>query len=205
MEVPYRASPIKVNLGGTGGDGGHGGDIEVVNQKKGIIESRGKNGIGVFAMSLGGGGGDVGTTQDLVTLGSKVGVGGNGGDITILNRGTIRTTGEGGVGILARSLGGGGGRVASSINGGKLHLGSTSSEEAKGGEVTVINTGNIYSFGHDSTPLQLDGIGGGVEMHGKTMDAWSWEAKTVLVINGQREVSLITKGSFIQRRIFHRH
>ena len=103
-------SPIKVNLGGTGGDGGHGGDIEVVNQKKGIIESRGKNGIGVFAMSLGGGGGDVGTTQDLVTLGSKVGVGGNGGDIAILNRGTIRTTGEGGVGILARSLGGGGGR-----------------------------------------------------------------------------------------------
>ena len=42
-------------------------------------------------------------------------------------------------------------------------------------------------------------------MHGRTMDVWSWEAKTVLVINDQREVSLITKVSFIQRKIFHRH
>ena len=151
-------SPIKVNLGGTGGDGGHGGDIEVVNRKKGIIESRGKNGIGVFAMSLGGGGGDVGTTQDLVTLGSKVGVGGNGGDIAILNRGMIRTTGKGC--RNNKKSWWWWWTMTPSINSGKLHLGSTSSEEAKGGEVTVINTGNIYSFGHDSTPLQLDGIGG---------------------------------------------
>ena len=86
-------SPIKVNLGGTGGDGGHGGDIEVVNRKKGIIESRGKNGIGVFAMSLGGGGGDVGTTQDLVMLGSKVALVGT-VVASILNRGTIKTLGR---------------------------------------------------------------------------------------------------------------
>ncbi|WP_156487014.1 autotransporter outer membrane beta-barrel domain-containing protein [Prochlorococcus sp. MIT 1303] len=154
-------SPVSISLGARGGDGGDGGAIAITNSKDASITTAGENGVGILALSLGGGGGDVAVTQDDVTLGSSGGTGGSGGNILVVNKGGITTRADGGVGIYAKSIGGGGGRVTDSINSGDLRLGSMGVAGSDGGEVEVLNLGSITSIGPNSVPIQLSNLGGG--------------------------------------------
>ena len=73
-----------------------------------------------LAQSVGGGGGirrvssDLGSLANLA-LGGSGGAGGNGGDVNVNVTGTIETYGDGAYGVLAQSVGGGGG-IAGNVN-----------------------------------------------------------------------------------------
>ncbi|MGP6433912.1 hypothetical protein ACTZGS_28670, partial [Pseudomonas paraglycinae] len=111
------ALTVTETIGGVGGIGNRGGLVTVTNQ--GAITTGGSNAYGIEAQSVGGGGGNGGTVSGSaqgklavsLTLGGKGGVGGSGGDVAVTNAatGAIATWGDGSHGILAQSIGGGGG------------------------------------------------------------------------------------------------
>lgn len=117
--VAYASGTNKTNLsgtlGGTGGLGNVGGNVNLTNQ--GGIQTWGSSSYGLYAESVGGGGGiGVGAlssgNKNLVlnfTMGGSGGTGANGGAITVTNTGTIDTHGDEAHGIVAQSVGGGGG------------------------------------------------------------------------------------------------
>ncbi|MGV0760571.1 hypothetical protein V6768_14740 [Tistrella mobilis] len=106
-----------ISLGGTGGGGGAGSTATVVNT--GSITTSGLQSAAIFAQSVGGGGGNGGAASSTVESGGSgalsFGLGGSGGGggaanlVTVLNFGTLRTTGINSAGIFAQSVGGGGG------------------------------------------------------------------------------------------------
>ena len=178
-----------LNIGGSGGSGGGGGSVSVSNS--GNVQSLGIRAHGVLAQSIGGGGGSGGsvvtqpgtignninadinqwvapTISANIGLGGSGGVGGSGGAVTIANSGSLVTAGYGAIGLMAQSIGGGGGTGAdgstgmgisiqlggnggSGNNGGTLQLGSSS---------TPL-TGTIATIGDDAHALLAQSIGGG--------------------------------------------
>ncbi|OOG21477.1 hypothetical protein B1C78_16055 [Thioalkalivibrio denitrificans] len=123
-------------VGGSGGDGNSAGAVEIDNAAD--IFTHGAQSHGIFAQSIGGGGGSGGrsaalslSTSDLMpwkemqgdNWGLDLSVGGSGGDgntgdtVSVINRGQILTEGALSRGIVAQSIGGGGGSGAQGILG----------------------------------------------------------------------------------------
>ncbi len=108
-----------VGVGGSGGAGGDGGAVTVTNAKGAILETAGVLGFGIHAQSVGGGGGSGGMAGTVagsfrslsVGVGGSNGAQGDGGSVLVQNDGTIKTGAKHGIGILAQSIGGGGGLV----------------------------------------------------------------------------------------------
>lgn len=108
---------VNVAIGGSGGAGGHGGSVTVENS--GAISTHGGASFGIFAQSVGGGGGVGGAASSANSISlhvdGKVGGSGgkssDGGTVSVTNSGTIRTTGKESHGIVAQSVGGGGGAM----------------------------------------------------------------------------------------------
>ncbi|WFB36289.1 autotransporter outer membrane beta-barrel domain-containing protein [Kiritimatiellota bacterium B12222] len=125
-----------VNIGASGGSGGVGGNITATLFGGSLIKTYGSGSHGVVAQSIGGGGGtsqggslsfgaaasvsgggeegEEASDLDLegsvsIALGRDGGSGSNGGTVSVWNQGSIRTFGGDSVGILAQSIGGGGG------------------------------------------------------------------------------------------------
>ncbi|MFG1462527.1 hypothetical protein V5F77_06465 [Xanthobacter sp. DSM 24535] len=193
------------SVGGDGGSGNYGGTVKVTNS--GDITTQGFSAIGLQAMSVGGGGGNggdatplkLGTVGDTVltvvstlsnlggsmknaaasdNVGGKGASGSYGGDVTVINSGSITTGGAGASGIQAQSIGGGGGiGGASSLgidtsftynstvggnggsgnNGGKVSVTTTS--VTKNGVANSITTGGTSAY---AIFAQSIGGGGGV-------------------------------------------
>ena len=116
-----------VNIGGGGGDGNFAGDVHVTNAMS--ISTDGDSSSAIVAQSVGGGGGSGGTsTGGTANVGGGSGVnvaanfamGGGGGTgsygntVDVINSGTLITTGAFSSGIIAQSIGGGGGIGGSS-------------------------------------------------------------------------------------------
>lgn len=113
-----------ISLGGKAGSGGDGGAVTVVNDAGGDIETNGDIAIGLLAQSVGGGGGIAGASMPNAGLGNPMaltlgGAGddsyiaiGKGGAVVATNSALIATTGDHGIGMMAQSVGGGGGIVA---------------------------------------------------------------------------------------------
>ena len=149
-----------VSLGDTvAGAGGDGGTVTVVTGSGSSIHTYGKGATGIMAQSIGGGGGAGGYSIGLVALGAKGGSGGDGGTVTVQNAGWITTEGDFARGVLAQSIGGGGG--AGSDAGGLVSLGGNGGAAADGGDVSVSNTGAINTSGDHSSAVQAQSIGGG--------------------------------------------
>jgi hypothetical protein len=125
-----------LSLGGGGGSGNSAGAVDIDNASD--IATYGAQSHGIYAQSIGGGGGSGGrasaisiSTGDLVpwvdmqgnNWGLDVSVGGSGGDantggtVTVINRGNLYTEGALARGIVAQSIGGGGGSGAQGILG----------------------------------------------------------------------------------------
>ncbi len=102
---------VSVGVGGSGGASGDGGNVTVTNAA--LLSTAGDHAFGVHAQSVGGGGGNAGAgatgVWGDVTVGGRGSGGGTGGTVEVTNSGQIATRGEGGVGIFAQSVGGGGG------------------------------------------------------------------------------------------------
>ncbi|NGM37961.1 autotransporter outer membrane beta-barrel domain-containing protein [Methylobacterium sp. DB0501] len=131
---------LSMTIGGRGGRGGAGGEVAVTNG--GTIRTAGTSAAGILAQSVGGGGGTGGEVQgaakgklDLkLTLGGSGGTGNKGGAVTVetLAGSRIETTGDGAHGIVARSIGGGGG------SGGNVSARKESTPDAVGAIWTQI-------------------------------------------------------------------
>ena len=177
-------------IGGTGGMGGAGSTVTVVNEADAAIQTTGKESHGIFAQSVGGGGGNGGSTISVdgryggaeastrralqFGLGGSGGTGGTGGNVDVTNTGTILTTGEGAHGIYAQSVGGGGGNGGSSITGtvrlkvgdntsptAQLNIGGAGGSGNVAGNVVVTNSGDIQVDGAGAYGIFAQSVGGG--------------------------------------------
>jgi uncharacterized protein YhjY with autotransporter beta-barrel domain len=184
-----------VSIGGTGGAAANGGLAKVDNQ--GLIVTTGETADGILAQSVGGGGGaggsgdgqasasSAGTTIALtLNMGGSGAAAGKGGDVTATNEGAIVTLGDGAAGIVAQTVGGGGGRAggAAGSGHGSANYGATVNLGGTGGGggdtytladnttltlVKVTNTGSIVTFGADAPGIVAQSVAGGGGMGGK--------------------------------------
>jgi hypothetical protein len=148
-----------VSLGGSGGFGGAGNTVTVTNSSAGVITTDGARSIGIFAQSVGGGGGDGGNSGGLVSIGGSSTGGGTGGVVVVNNAGKITTNGVSSQAILAQSIGGGGGNGGTS--GGMVTIGGAGGGGGNADTVTVNNSGDLETWGNDSTALLAQSVGGG--------------------------------------------
>jgi hypothetical protein len=167
---------LKVALGASGGDGGSAGVVGLINSSQ--IATTGRMSDGILAQSVGGGGGKggasnaaltAGTVNSSLALGATAGLSGDGGAVTVTNAtgATIQTIGGTAPGIVAQSIGGGGGEGGLSgastgaLKGSALSLGASGGASGDAGAVTVDNQGEIKTMSHDSPGIVVQSIGGG--------------------------------------------
>lgn len=189
-----------VSVGGSGGSAGNGGEVFMVPAQNTQVTTSGNQSYGILAQSVGGGGGSgghalsdnlVGFDQTSLSfdLGGKGGKGGDGGNVTmsILGNPTasegenpnysvlmnVKTAGIHSHGILAQSIGGGGGEsgvaIAGSISGipdqistsNGLALGADGGTGGKGGDVRIEYIGSIETTGASASAIVAQSIGGG--------------------------------------------
>jgi uncharacterized protein with beta-barrel porin domain len=170
-----------------GGGGGNGGGVSVTTASGSSLTTTGKHGIGIVAQSTGGGGGLVRTmTTDqtfdpakilsnpqgrigdlhglILNFGGQNGASGDGGVVAVTTNAPLTTTGLDAHGILAQSIGGGGGLVV----GGRVTLppggtGGPGGASGNGGTVTVrLQSGTaISTIGDGAYGVLAQSIGGG--------------------------------------------
>jgi len=106
-------APMNVTFGASGLINGAGSGVAVSQGAGSLLSTSGANAHGVVAQSVGGGGGIAGlsTRPGLVALKpvSTAVAGGDGGAVGVSVGGTVLTHGDGAAGVLAQSVGGGGG------------------------------------------------------------------------------------------------
>ncbi|WP_119389810.1 autotransporter outer membrane beta-barrel domain-containing protein [Taklimakanibacter lacteus] len=165
-----------LSFGGKGDGGGEGQRVDV--NSTGKIDVAGQGAIGIFAQSVGGGGGNggfagalsvaAGTTFGL-SMGGAGGTASKGGIVNVTNNGTIVTGGENGIGILAQSIGGGGGYGGFGLVGtfsldgdAEGHsIGGTGGKGGAGDNVTVNHTGDITTNGNNAAGILAQSVSGG--------------------------------------------
>ena len=149
-------SARSIILGGQAGASGSGGAVTVANS--GLVVTRGAGANGLLLQSIGGGGGAVlgagpGSTLTLSSANS-----GDGGAVRLTQVGDVAVLGGGGAyGILAQSLGGGGGLVSGLFAG-------TAGGAGRGGTVNLAIDGQVFTPGTNSIAIaaqSLGSLGGG--------------------------------------------
>jgi len=141
---------------------GDGGAVTVTNSASASISSSGVAFAGgIFAQSIGGGGGQGGAGSGLINIGGKGGSAGSGGAVTVTNAAVIRTSGIFSDGVLAQSVGGGGGTGGGDGTLSLLAIGGSGGSSGDGGSVGVTNAGSITTSGVASNGVSAQSIGGG--------------------------------------------
>lgn len=168
---------MELALGGNGGDGGDGGAVEVTHHYQ-PLTTYGDGAAAILAQSIGGGGGLTAAADHLTFL--KIGriggqnTAGHGSKVTVDTHTSISTTGLFASGIIAQSLGGGGGALLSAENlreqfleandldtkKGDVRVGGLLTS-GKGGRVTVDSGGDIDTSGNFAAGIIAQSIGGG--------------------------------------------
>jgi hypothetical protein len=150
-------------LGGSAGNGGNGGNgADVTLSINGTVSTSGAHAYGLLAQSIAGSGGAGGAdTSWRVALGGDGAGGGTPGSATIRSTGTVTTSGYASHGVIAQSIGGGGGAAGSST--GELSVGGDAAGEtpAAGGSVAIDNRGKISTAGGAAFGMLAQSIGGG--------------------------------------------
>ena len=170
------AGALSASLGGSGGNGGSAGIVTVNNWN--TVETLGRHSYGILVQSVGGGGGDggfsiAGTVSQgpalAFSMGGSGGMGGTGAGVELLNSGDIVTAGELAHGIVAQSVGGGGGSGGFSVsaalsgNSGGLgfSMGGAGGSGVEAGMVTVDTSGSIETTSKGSHAIFAQSVGGG--------------------------------------------
>ncbi len=172
---------VFLGIGGKGGSGAEGGTVDVT--KAGAISTSGNQSHGILAQSIGGGGGNGGitTTYSLggddsqnfgVTVGGSGGTGNKGGAVSITNSASVSVSGLGSQGLVAQSIGGGGGNGAANQFPGLtsdgdettastflVSVGGFGGSGGGGDAVTITNSGAITTgssgLGADDSPANI--------------------------------------------------
>ena len=142
-----------ITLGGSAGANGDGGDVTVVNS--GNFLTLGTRSHALVMQSIGGGGGAVlgDFNNPLLTLNTDNS--GDGGDIVFVQSGNMNTVGDGAFGIIAQTLGGGGGFVDGFFAG---NAGGTGTP----GSITSVIGGTVQTEGAGASAILMQSIGGGI-------------------------------------------
>jgi uncharacterized protein YhjY with autotransporter beta-barrel domain len=178
--VVSKGRAVSFSMGGGGGTAGAGGTVELRNSS-GIV-THDNNSHAIFAQSVGGGGGSGGFSvagsvsadnSALAAVGISVGGfgagGGNADNVTVESGGgAIRTEGDRSYGILAQSVGGGGGDGGFSVAGGigkgggaTFSLGGFGDTGGHGRAVDLRNSSDIVTLGDGSHAIFAQSVGGG--------------------------------------------
>ncbi len=182
---------ISALVGGKGGTGAVAGTVDVTNTNS--IVTTGRESFGINATSVGGGGGDGGmvvsgniaggnsTKAFTINVGGEGGDGGAGKAVSIINEGTVHTTGNQSIGIRAQSVGGGGGdagllanlsisaiKSSSSSASFTANIGGKGGTGGTSGDVTVTNRhgsggtgGDVLTEGDSAHGVFAQSLGGG--------------------------------------------
>ncbi|WP_048878014.1 autotransporter outer membrane beta-barrel domain-containing protein [Acidocella aminolytica] len=150
-------------IGGSASFAANAGAAEV--SSNGIITTSGYDSFGILDQSIGGGGGIGGSADNIVAVGGAGGGGGGGGNVTIDAGGSVNTTGDLGAGVVAQSIGGGGGKASdvTSYSGiVSLTIGGSGGSGGAGGAATVNgNSLSEQTSGGNSTGVAAESAGGG--------------------------------------------
>jgi len=159
-----------VALGGRGGAAGDGGTVTVnLNDTESRISTAGMGAHAIVAQSIGGGGGIAGDTSKGIQLGAsewsassdddtEIGGNGNGGVVNVTTNGNITTSGSNALGVVAQSIGGGGG-LGGNASGGFAGSTAAAGSTGAGGNVTVAQNGTIQATGSGSTGIFAQSAG----------------------------------------------
>ena len=174
---------LGIGMGSTTDGGGAGGNVTLTNTAS--IGTSGNNAGDIVAQSIGGGGGEAGfnisgalntnPTSSILSglnfaLGSNGGAGGNGGNVSVTSFAPILfTKGDNAGGIVAQSVGGGGGdggfaiaaNLTNSQYGLGLSLGGAGGSAGSGGTISIGNASNIATTGDFSDGIFGQSVGGG--------------------------------------------
>lgn len=159
--------------GGAGGDGG----IVLANTKTDVTTTS-EHADGIVVQSIGGGGGhssnivnsDVSGLEMSQFVGNQGAVGGDGGDggsVTLLADGTVQTVGDNSSGVVAQSVGGGGGKgghtvdADASVELAAVKLGASGGDGGNAGDVELTVSGEIETKGDLSAGIVAQSIAGG--------------------------------------------
>ncbi|MDY6481127.1 ESPR-type extended signal peptide-containing protein [Acinetobacter faecalis] len=148
-----------VGVNASTANGGKGGKVTVVNKKDAEILTKSADSAAIVAQSISGGGGKGGNATGTLALGGFGSLAGESGEVTITNEANLWTEGTNSAGIIAQSIGGGGGIGGHSS--GTLTMGGFASTGGASGAVTVENSGQIQTVNTDSTAILAQSIAGG--------------------------------------------
>ena len=151
-------------IGGDGSGGGTGNTVTVTTT--GLIQTQGIGATGIVAQSIGGGGGNGGGTGGLVSVGGQGGTGNSASTVTVNANGNILTTDLNSSGIIAQSIGGGGGNGGSAVSGGLFASVAVGGDGAVGGEGGIVRVNSasgtfVETREHGSTGIIGQSVGGG--------------------------------------------
>ncbi|PZQ50048.1 MAG: hypothetical protein DI556_08210 [Rhodovulum sulfidophilum] len=183
-DPPVPNLSLSVSVGGSGGSGGAGQNVFLGNS--GFVMTGGEGASGLVAQSLSGGGGAGGDSKaqstingdaefqmaSSLTFGGSGGGGGAPGTADALNSGLIIATGESGAGMIAQTIGAGGGIGGSGDGSAKskgdstsatteITLGGSAGNSGSGGTSNVTNSGGILTLGDAGYGMFAQSIGGG--------------------------------------------
>ncbi|MBT8045250.1 MAG: autotransporter domain-containing protein, partial [Verrucomicrobiae bacterium] len=147
---------LTLDIGASDGSTGNGGMVDVINV--GAIWTDQILSDGIVLQSIGGGGGYTITdlTASAVTVTKNTNNGGNGGNITFMQTGDIVVQGENSHGVIAQSLGGGGGvvdRILLDAAGGVGDAGS----------ISLDIDGNVAATGNNGVGIFAQSRGSGTQ------------------------------------------
>jgi hypothetical protein len=168
---------VAQSIGGLGGDGANGAGVildgagnaglpgnagSVTVLQTGTILTGGVSAFGILAQSIGGGAGTAGSDSgSIIAVGGSAGAPAAGGAVAVTHSGSVTTQGRFAIGLLAQSIGGGGG-TGGSADGVFRSVGGTGGGGGAGGTTTVtFNGGGINTLGGLAHGLVAQSIGGG--------------------------------------------
>ena len=136
------------------------GELSIRNEGQ-LIATEGNLSPAIVSQTIGGGGGWLGISTDDLKLGSSEALGDqSSGDLVLTNKGHLITRGVASGGILAQSIGGGGGYTA--FANGSLQLGALNSHGVlSAGRIELKNSSSIRTDGKNSPGIVATGVAGG--------------------------------------------
>ena len=165
------SNAANISFGSSAPMAGPGGTVAVTQDVGGRIVTAGANSHGIVAQSIGGGGGIAGlaTQPGLVTLKpvASPAQGGDGNAVNLSISGLVATSGNGAAGILAQSVGGGGGLAGDQSSAryttGLIQNAGLTGGQGNGGAVNVaIGTGGtVQTSGANAPAILAMSVGGG--------------------------------------------
>ncbi|MES1925246.1 hypothetical protein [Salinisphaera sp. T31B1] len=136
---------FSTSAGSSGRGGTVGVRVEATDGDDFTIATRGRNSHAIRAQSLGGTGGDANGSFLLVGVPVEGGGGGDGGLVDVTNYGDLMTDGKYAMGVVAQSIGGGGGDVGDSE--GLISVAGSAGQGGSASAVNVHHAGRIVTRG----------------------------------------------------------